>query len=449
MSWDGSGLPPQNLEAERSVIGGIILENGMIDEIIRDVAASDFYNTANQHLFTVCLDLWERNSKFDSILLCEELMRRSLFEIVGGAEYVMTLMESVPHASHTAYYARIVRERSVRRTVINVARGLLDDSYDETVATQTLLTKSLLVLEEVGSNATGEILSARQMVDRHRVAMKNPPVPLSTGLEEVDWKMNGGAYPGKLIVVGADSGMGKTSFLQQLVTAPAMRGIATLQVHLEMRDHELTERIAAQGEDYLMQYADLPIYLEQTKYTLEGICGSIRTARRKFGIKMAVIDYIQLVEAGKDKQSSVERAVPVFKRMAEDLQIPIILLAQLNRELHKRDVKRPRKTDLANSSELDRAADVIMLLHRPDVYDKQDRPGFCEIIFAKHRGGPTGIVAVGFDETKTRFCAVRDIPVRISDDYFPGEQSPTQPSTQPSTQSSTQPGYVKSPEAPF
>ena len=384
-------LPPQNLDAEQGVIGSILLMNQAIDSLVPIITADDFYLDANRILYAVIGDMYRGGCRgIDAVTLSEELIRRNQFEVIGGALYVAQVLEAVPNAAHCRYYANIVREKSRMRSLIYLCNETLQKAYDASDPDELIaeLDSRTLRLRDAGSMSDVQTLA--DAVDDLEEFEQNPAAAGKTGLIDLDAKLiQGGLCEAQSIVVAGRPGHGKSVLVGQIALAFAARGEPALVVSLEMLKREIAERYARTvGRDKLRK---LPMYFDDATVSASRIVARIRYHHRRFGIRLAVVDYLQLIEPD-DKRAQRERQVADVSRsmklLAKELRIPILLACQLNRQ-SANEKRKPRLSDLRESGAIEQDADVVLLLH-------EDEDGDSSIIVAKQRGGPTGDVPVVF-----------------------------------------------------
>ncbi len=393
-------LPPQNLDAEQGVIGSILLMNQAIDDLAAIITADDFYLDANRILYAVICDMYRGGCRaVDAVTLSEELIRRNQFEAVGGALYVAQVLEAVPNAAHCRYYANIVREKARLRAVIYLCNATLQKAY-ETSDTDELIAEldsRTMRLRDAGS--TAEVQTLADAVDELEQYERNPAQGGKTGLVDLDAKLtNGGFCEAQSIVVAGRPGHGKSVLVAQFAHEFAARGESVLVVSLEMLKREIAGRYdQTVGREKLRK---LPVYFDDSTVNATKIASRIRYHHRRFGIRLAVVDYLQLIEPD-DKRAQRERQVADISRsmklLAKELRIPIVLACQLNRQ-SANEKRKPRLSDLRESGTLEHDADIVLLLH-------EDEDGDSSIIVAKQRGGPTGDVPVVFQKNFSVFAS--------------------------------------------
>jgi replicative DNA helicase len=433
---DSLRLPPQNLDAERGVLGSIMLLNEAIDDVGEVLKPEHFYSDAHQKIYGAIRDLYENNVRgIDGVTLAEELMKRDQLDEIGGGAYLLEILEAVPHAAHVRYYAKIVREKWMQRTLIYSCTEILSESYELSTDIEDLLQSaerrifSILEEQEGGGNLViGDILmEAFHRIDE-RMNSEGDVSGITTGFTDLDATTTG-LQPTELVILAARPSMGKTAFVCNMAEAIAREGNkGVLLFSLEQSNLELAERflcitarvnghdlragnLTADQRDQLMMASDelsrMPLFIDDKPgRTMGQIAALSRRLHRKSPLGVIIIDYLQLVEPEEKNAPREQQIAGISRRLkflAKELRVPVIALAQLNRGVELREDKRPRLADLRESGAIEQDADMVMFLHRPDAYDPEDRPGEAEIVIAKHRSGPTGIVRLTWRKEFMRF----------------------------------------------
>ncbi|MGE3317178.1 MAG: replicative DNA helicase [Planctomycetaceae bacterium] len=429
-------LPPQNLDAERGVLGSILLWNDAIDEVAEFLHADHFYSDAHRRIYAAIHQLHEKGIRgIDPLTLAEELERRSELEEIGGPSYLHDILEAVPHSAHAKYYGNIVREKFIQRSLISACSEILRDTYDAAQETEEILAtaeqKIFRILEQQEREqkfALRDILMDAFDRINERLEREGSVSGLATTFTDIDAKTNG-FQPAELIVLAARPSMGKTALVCNWAEGIARNsGKGVLLFSLEQSKLELAERflcISACIDGHKLRAGDLneeerhklmaassdlselPLFIDDQPGRTTGQIGAIaRRLKRLHDISIIIIDYLQLIEP-EDKRAPREQQIALITRrlkaLAKELNIPLIALAQLNRGVELREDKRPRLADLRESGAIEQDADLVMFLHRPDAYQSDDRPGEAEIIIAKHRSGPTGIVPLTWRKEFMKF----------------------------------------------
>lgn len=392
-------LPPQNLDSERGVLGSIMFMNEAIDEVGAILNKDDFYSDAHQKIYSSMIGMYERGIRgIDAITLCEDLVRKGLYEDVGGAAYIAQIIECVPHAAHVLYYAGIVLEASRKRKVIYGCTDAMRHAFDGYMPSDEIVgILDSLVLRLQG--LTGKDISTiDEAVTAFEKEEQNPSAAYPTGVSGIDRMLKrGGLRETHLIVVAARPSGGKSALAGQFSRYSAQRGVPSLIVSLEMAKEEMAERYIEVVDRKALR--GLPIYFAESAFSIDRIRQVIRLSVRKHKIKFVFVDYLQLVDATDQRKSRDQQIAEVsrgLKLLAKQLSIPIVVGCQLNRGSEKEN-RKPQLRDLRESGAIEQDADVVMLIHH-----EEDSPA-SEIIIAKQRGGSTGIVPVVFNRNKTVF----------------------------------------------
>lgn len=427
-------VPPSNLDAEKSVIACVCLAPHIIDDL-SELRSEHFYSSRNGMIWSAILDMNSRRIPSDAVTLAEELNRRGHFEEIGGQDYLVEVMESVPNSAHSKYYAEIVlskwRSRQAVYGCTETLELIYDGASDDDVATKASGVLSAITertcqpsdvsIGDVMIEAWDEIHSR---IGRHEAA------GTPTGFVGLD-SLIVGIQPTELVIVAARPAIGKSSFAGCWAWSLAKRGIGVLFLSLEMSKLEISERMLCLDSgvsgsklkagtvdeieiDRLMLSAGrlgkLPIRIdEQPGQKVRAISATARRAKRLHDIKFVIVDYLQLIEPDRAKdvrEQEVASITKALKGLAKELSIPFIVLAQLNRAVETRVDKTPKLSDLRESGAIEQDADKVFFLHRPAAYDPVDRPGECDVIVAKNRCGPTGIVTLAWLADRTQFADI-------------------------------------------
>ncbi len=434
-------LPPQNLDAEKGVLGSLLLVPEMCDEVALIIRAEDFYADANIKLFGHIMALYEEGKRIDTTLLVERLKQEADFEAVGGAAYLAEVAQSVPYAANAVYYARIVRDKATLRSLIFAGTEILRDAYDETVEPTELVSRSEQKIFSVHDARSNDqitnmhdlMIEAFDRIDARLEGTEGIGVP--TGYIDLD-NMTGGLHDAELIILAARPSMGKTALainMAEYVTIEAK--VPTLFVSLEMARLELAQRmLCSQGRidarkfrSNMLSVADrkdlveasgklsqAPLFIDDTpSRTVTEIAACARRLKRKQGLGLVVIDYLQLLQPDDPRDPRQEQVAKMARRLkilARELSIPIICLSQLNRQADSgKEGQRPRLSHLRESGAIEQDADVVMFIHREEAYHTREEAekgglvGQAELIIAKQRNGPTGEIKLAWFNKFTRF----------------------------------------------
>jgi replicative DNA helicase len=434
----GDRLPPQNLEAERSVLGSILLDNEVLHDIVVFLRVQDFYRDAHQVIYAAIRDLYDKGKGIDAVTLAEELKLRDQFEQVGGDDILTEICESVPHAANGKYYAGIVKEKATNRQLILGATEIIRDGYSNQFTSEELLSSAESAIFSIREDQIrGETFELKDVVKQAMdlIAIRadsggHAVTGVASGLLDVD-DITGGFHPGQLIVLAARPSMGKTALALNICDHAAVDNeLPVLFVSLEMGHLEIAERLlcARSGVDgdklrkgiglgmremtkLSKAFNELStigqMYIDDTPArNMMQITASARRIRMRNKISMLIVDYIQLIDSDDTRDSRQEQIAKISRRLkhlARELEVPVIAISQLNRAVESREDKKPRMADLRESGAIEQDADIVLLLHRPDYYDDRDQPGIAELIVAKNRNGRTGTVKLTFLKNLTRF----------------------------------------------
>src|SRR3954468_15683218 len=432
--------PPQDIVAEQSVLGGMLLSKDAIADVVEVLKPADFYRPAHQTVYDSILDLYGRGEPADPITISAELTREGLLAKVGRAPYLHTLIASVPTAANAGYYAHIVRERAILRRLVEAGTkivqlgygaasgmgGEVDDVVDRAQqavydVTERRTSDDYVRLEEVLAQAFDEI---EAMGSRGSELYGVP-----TGFRDLD-ELTNGLHAGQLIVVAGRPAMGKSTIgMDFLRSASIKHGLASVMFSLEMGRSEITMRLLSAEARILLTHlrtgqmtdddwnrlarkmgeiADAPLFIDDSpNMSMMEIRAKARRLKQRHDLKLVVVDYLQLMSSPKrveNRQQEVAEMSRSLKLLAKELEVPVIAISQLNRGAEQRSDKRPQMSDLRESGAIEQDADMVILLHRDDFYEKESpRAGEADLIVAKHRNGPTDTLVVAFQGHYSRF----------------------------------------------
>lgn len=436
-------IPPggaaEDIEAEQSTLGGMLLSKDAIEEVVADtkLQGRDFYRPAHATVYEAIVDLYAKGEPADPITVAAELVKRGQMTKVGGAPYLHTLVQSVPTAANASYYAEIVKENAGKRRLVEAGTKIVQLGYgpgdlaelrDEAGAELFKVADENADEDYALAGATlAEDLDALEAVCRSDGTLAGVP----TGFTDLDALLSG-LQEEQFIIVAGRPAMGKSTLALDFIRACSIKNnIPTAFFSLEMGRREINYRLlSATGKVGLhhirsgtMTEADwekmnqavatvsaAPVYIDSSaNLTLMDIRTKARRLVQRHGAKLIVVDYIQLMQTGKSKsgetrQQDVSDISRGLKLLAKELHVPVIGLSQLNRGPENREDKKPQVSDLRESGSLEQDADIVILLHREDAYNKESpRAGEADIIVGKHRNGPTATVTVAFQGHYSRF----------------------------------------------
>ncbi|MDF1477701.1 replicative DNA helicase [Leifsonia sp. H3M29-4] len=436
----GDRVPPHDLLAEQSAIGGMLLSKDAVADVIEAVRGVDFYIPKHETIFDAVLTLYSHGEPTDVIAVTDELTKTGELTRAGGAEYLHTLTALVPTAANAGFYASIVAEKAVLRRLVEAGTRIVQMGYaseGEVVdlvnnaqaeiyaVTGGVESEDFVPLTEAVTTAIDEIEAAR--------GRDGQMIGVPTGFHELD-EITNGLHPGQLIILAARPALGKSTLGLDLARSAAIKhDMPTIIFSLEMGRSEIAMRLLSAEASVPLQHMrkgtvhsndwttiaqtrgrinDAPLYIDDSpNMTLVEIRAKCRRLKQKVGLKMVIIDYLQLMTSGKkveSRQQEVSEFSRALKLLAKELEVPVIAISQLNRGPEQRADKKPALSDLRESGSLEQDADMVILLHRESAYEAENpRAGEADFIVAKHRNGPTRTITVGFHGHFSRFV---DLP---------------------------------------
>lgn len=442
-SKDGGRIPPQDVVAEKSLLGAILISDKILPEILMMIRPQDFYEERHQIIFEAMASLYDQHRPVDLLTLTSELKTTKKIKAVGGAPYLTELSNFVPAASHAKAYAEIVEKAATRRKLIKAGTEIANKAFEDDADVQSLIGSAEKELFEVSDKivrsdyvAMDELLA--DAFDRIEELQKNKGAlrGLKTGFRDLD-KKTAGFQKGDLIIIGARPAMGKTTFAQNLTyNIASMNKKGVLFFSMEMAANEIVDRMISDvsgvdnwkmrtgnlsEEEFqkigeaLGEMDELPIYIDDTSsMTITDLRNKARRAMHDHDIGIVIVDYLQLIQ-GSDryKGNRVQEVTEIsrgLKILARELEIPVVALAQLSRSVTGRDDPRPVLSDLRESGSIEQDADLVMFLHRPDYYrqndDNYEETHITELLVAKHRHGAVGKIELYFHPELLRFMSL-------------------------------------------
>ena len=424
--------PPQDLIAEQSVLGGMLLSKDAIADVIEIIRDRDFYRPAHELIYDAIIDLYGRGEPADAVTVSAELSKRGDIARAGGAPYLHTLISSVPTAANAGYYAKIVREHAIMRRLVEAgtkivqlgytSEGEVDDMVDQAQAevyavTERRSSEDYVQLSTLLPQALDEIEAISKGIGVEGV---------KTGFKDLD-ALTHGFHPGNMIILAARPAMGKSTLGLDIARhASIANGLTSVIFSLEMSKSEITMRMLSAearvglnniragtlSDDEWSRLArrmgeisEAPLFIDDSpNLSMMEIRAKARRLKQRHNLKLIVIDYLQLMSSGKkveNRQQEVSEFSRHLKLMAKELDV--IAISQLNRGPEQRTDKKPMLSDLRESGSIEQDADVVILLHRDDMYDQQNRTGEADLIVAKHRNGPTRTITVSAQLHYARF----------------------------------------------
>ncbi len=430
-------LPPHNLEAERAVLGAILLNPELINSALEHLVADDFFQEAHRVVFQAMAVLYEQDRTVDIIGIKDYLSRLNLIDKAGGVEYLAELLDAVPTTGNIDYHCRLVFDKALLRRLIASATTMIAQAYQEVDPTPVILEQAEHELLELSQRRLkGSLAPINQLIGPTFESLsrlfdqRQLITGLETGFPDLD-KLTSGLHPGELIVVAARPSIGKTTFGMNVLHHVAMKLNRPVAVFsLEMSAEQLVTRLLcaeAQVDGQKLRsgflskkewpdvtkavgrLAHAPIYIDDSPAaTVYEIRSKARRLKAGSGLDLIMIDYLQLIQARThydSRQQEISSISNALKSLAKELALPVIALAQLSREVEKRPGKKPQLADLRESGAIEQDADVVAFLHRPEFYgiptieiDGREEPseGRAQLIIGKQRNGPTGVVNMAF-----------------------------------------------------
>jgi replicative DNA helicase len=427
-------VQPFSLEAEISVLGSMIIDNDSIDLVAQILNKDSFYKTAHQNVFETITDLYDRQRVVDLVILKDELKKRSLLGRVVDVEYLMELEESVPIASNVEYYAKIVREKAVKRDLIAGAIGIQQDAYNDSLESDELLDRAERAIFDITqrkfSSPTVKMYDILQDTFEHIENIHEREgrlTGLSTGFYDLDDRTSG-LQKSELIVIAARPSVGKTSLVLNIAEHVGVDKKPAVIFSMEMSAQQVAQNMLcsnAKIDAHLMrmgklddnQWSKLPlamgelseasIFIDDTPgLSIMELRAKARRLKLQHDIQLIIVDYLQLMEAKEreNRQQEISVISRGLKSLARELEVPVIAVSQLNRSVETREGHKPRISDLRESGGIEQDADVIILMHREDYYDENHKEkNKVELNIAKQRNGPTGKVTLTFLREFLRF----------------------------------------------
>jgi len=431
-------VPPHSLEAERSVLGSVLVDASVLERLEGLITADSFYKPAHQKIWRAMEALAARGEPVDLVTLTEELRRRGELDEVGGHAYLVGLAEATPTAAYAEHYAKIVAEKAALRRLIAAAGEVMRLAYEEAGSLDEILDRAgQLILEVQKDGHRRDFQTMEQLVQETFELInkfyehKGLPRGVRTGFHDLD-RMIGGLEPGSLNIIAARPSMGKTSFALTIAQNAALKqGVPVGIFSLEMPATQLVTRMIASearidmnrlrlGElsdrdfqrlvDVAGKIAEAPIYIDDTPdLSLLELRARARRLAAQHKLGLIIVDYLQLMSgaAGSSKVENRQQEIAAISRglksLARELDIPVIALSQLSRAVESRQDKRPMLSDLRESGSIEQDADLVLFIYREEYYKPGHKPGIAEIIIGKQRNGPTGTVELQFHSTYVRF----------------------------------------------
>lgn len=423
-------LPPQNIEAEQSLLGALLIDKDAVIRIGEIVKSQDFYREQHAAIFTAIKELYDAREPIDLVTLTEKLKKLNTYDLAGGSAYLTTLVNIVPTAAHVEQYAKIIKEHAIRRNLISQATQLIDQSFNEEESVETLLENAEVGIFSLSQNnikrdfvpvkdALAESFDRLEELQKTSGKLRGVP----TGFRDLDSKL-AGMQASNLIILAARPGVGKTSFTLNIAQHVAVNsGLPVGFFSLEMSIEELIDRLLVgqadidawklktgklDDKDYqklslaMGQLAEAPLYIDDTPgITISEMRTKARRLQMEHGLKLIIVDYLQLMH-GRNLDNRVQEVSEIsqsLKNLARELKIPVLAISQLSRAVENRGTRRPQLADLRESGAIEQDADVVMFIYREDP-EKLEQ---VTLDIQKHRNGPVGEIPLIFRPDRVKF----------------------------------------------
>jgi replicative DNA helicase len=433
-------VPPQNLDAEKSLLGAVLIDEEVLADISEHVTSKDFYDKRHATVFDGMMRLYEKHRPVDLLTLTDELNRKSELEIIGGSAYLTELTNYVPTAAHAEAYAELVAQKAVRRRLIKASTEISEMGFDEDTTTQELLEKAEAELFSVSDQSLKQDLTSIETIltdsfDRMEELHRNKGAlrGVRTGYRDLD-NMTAGLQRSDLIILAARPAMGKTTLVTNLAyNVATIAKQPVLFFSLEMSKEQLVDRMLADAsgvdawnirtgnlsdQDFsklseaMGEMAEAPIYIDDTPgLSVLEMRTKARRAAHEAPLGLIIVDYLQLMQAsGRSDGNRVQEVSEIsrgLKLIARELNVPVIALSQLSRSVENRSPQVPQLADLRESGSIEQDADIVMFIYREAYYNPEtERENITDLIIAKHRNGPVGKVELYFHPERLRFMSL-------------------------------------------
>ena len=433
-------IPPQNLDAEMSLLGAVLIDEEVLADVTEYVAEKDFYDKRHASIYAAMMRLYEKHKPVDLLTLTDELQRKKELEVIGGSAYLTDLTNYVPTAAHAQAYAELVAQKAVRRRLIKASAEISEMGFDEDTTTQELLEKAEAELFSVSDQSLKQDLTSIESIltesfDRMEELHRNKGAlrGVRTGYRDLD-HMTAGLQRSDLIILAARPAMGKTTLVTNLAyNVATIAKQPVLFFSLEMSKEQLVDRMLADAsgvdawnirtgnlsdQDFaklseaMGEMAEAPIYIDDTPgLSVLEMRTKARRAAHEAPLGLIIVDYLQLMQAsGRSDGNRVQEVSEIsrgLKLIARELNVPVIALSQLSRSVENRSPQVPQLADLRESGSIEQDADIVMFIYREAYYNPEtERENITDLIIAKHRNGPVGKVELYFHPERLRFMSL-------------------------------------------
>lgn len=429
----GSKIPPQNIEAEQSVLGSLLIDKDAVVKVAEFLQPAHFYRDAHSEVYSAVLSLYEKKEPADIVTVTDELKLRGSYEMVGGAGYLTTLVNYVPTSAHIEHYARIVKDKAVRRQLISAATRMTEMSFEETQDIKDMMDLAEQQLFGISQehfrqnflpikDALAESFERLDELQKRAGGLRG----VATGFTELDKKLSG-LQDSNLVILAARPSVGKTTLALNIAQHAAVKekipvGIFSLEMSKEqlvdlilsseadvdawrLTTGNLEENDFAKLAEAMGELAEAPLYIDDTPgASILEMRTKARRLQAEKGLKLLIVDYLQLIH-GRNLENRVQEVSEIsqaLKNLARELKIPVLALSQLSRSIESRQAKIPQLSDLRESGAIEQDADVVMFLYREDAEKLDD----VKLTIAKHRNGPLGEIDLKFKGERRRFYGI-------------------------------------------
>lgn len=430
-------IPPHNLEAEQYVLGSMLLDREIIVSISSIIKKEDFYSEAHKEIYGAICELFEKSKPVDIITVAEELNKKGILEKVGGIDYITNLMIGVPTTVNVMHYARIIEEKSILRKLIRISGKIIEKSFEQSEEVEQILDfAEKNIFDIIEKRSSHEFVPIKEVLfnafDRIEFLYKNKGriVGVPTGFSELDSKTSG-FNPSDFILIAARPSMGKTSFALNIALHAAVREKIPVAIFsLEMSKEQLVQRMLCseafvdfmklrtgnlEEEDWerlarvLAPLSEAPVYIDDTPaISVSELRAKARKLKIEKGLGMVMVDYLQLMQGNnnrENRQQEISEISRSLKALARELNVPVVALSQLSRAPESRSDHRPQLSDLRESGAIEQDADLVLFLYRDEYYHPDtEKKNMAEVIIAKQRNGPTGVVELAWLGQYTKFA---------------------------------------------
>jgi replicative DNA helicase len=429
-------LPPQNTEAEQCLLGCLMLDKDAIVKVVDFIRSEDFYKGAHQDVYQAMVDLYSKTDPIDILSVSARLKERNRLDEIGGSTYLTSLINSVPTATHVANYAKIVRQKKILRDLISASEEIGLSAFNEAEEVDVLLDKAEKAVFEIGQRSLtqsfvpikdilADTFERLDELSKYQGSLRG----VATGFEKLD-KILGGLQKSDLVVLAARPSMGKTSLALDIARNVAIFenkpvGLFSLEMSKDqladkllaalaninlwnLRNGKLTQDDYSRIQHAMGSLSEAPLYIDDAgSVNILQIRAMARRLQANKGLSLIVIDYLQLMEPMNRFASPVQQVTEnsrALKMLAKELNVPVLVLSQLSREVEKRVPQIPKLSDLRESGAIEQDADVVLMIYREDKYNENSlNPNIAKVLIEKHRNGPTGGLDLYFDENRASF----------------------------------------------